>query len=342
MPIKILLPVVKTNTGSYSFILRLADGLKKYSDFDVEVVEYLLICEIVPWLMGKNFSKKRYDIILANSPYAFRFRDIADKLIVVELHSIFNNDFYANLSFPQRIYNRLIMQSYVKASFSVADHAVAISHFTDRDVRERFPNIPTSMIHCWVEVDRFSMSQPLAESGRDSDKVFELLCVGSLSARKGAHLLPGLASALGPGFRIKCVSKDVAFPFSEVPENLVLLSALSFDELIQTYQACDAVISLSSFEGFGYTLVEALSCGKPVAAFDIGPFREVLPENLHAYLARKNDLADFARRCRLLAEDVSGEKIDPKSLRMSAEEKFSAEPRISEYTRLFRGLVEKV
>lgn len=344
MPLKILFPVVKTNTGAHTFILRLVEGLRKYSDFDVEVAEYPIVCEIAPWLMTKKNLGKRYDIVLANSPYAFRFADIAVKLVVVEHHSVFNDDFYANLSFLQRYYNRLIIQNYVKASFNAADHAVAISHFTERNVRKWFPSIPLSMIHCWIEVDQFSMAEQLVQSNChcDGDKVFEFLCVGSLSARKGAYFLSDLASALGSRFRIKCVSKDATFPFDNVPKNLSLSEALSFDDLIKAYQTSDALISLSSFEGFGYTLVEALSCGKPVVAFDIGPFREVLPANLHAYLAKKNCLEDFARCCRLLAADVKDGKINSMRLRMSVEERFSPEPKVSEYIRLFHELAGDV
>lgn len=336
---KILIPVIKTTSGAYSYAIRLAQGLREYSDFEVEVAEYGHITEIIPWLMSKKALSAGYDIVISNSPYAFRFRNIAKKLIVVEHHSIFATDFFHQLSSQQKIYNKILMRSYIRQSMRLADHIVAVSECTARLTRKKFPHQNVSVIHNWVETDRYIPLDPDLKQIQDGNRAFELLYVGSLSARKGAKLLPEVAAALGEGFVIKCVSKDIAVPFSARPKNLIMLGSLDDERLVNAYQNTDAVISLSSFEGFGYTLAEALSCGRPIVAFDLEVFREILPTEVICYLARKNDVKDFARCCRFLAEDIKNGKTDCYRLRKFAEGAFSPAERISEYVRLFEGVV---
>lgn len=335
---KILIPVIKTTSGAYSYAIRLARGLREYSDFEVEVAEYGHITEIIPWLMSKKALSASYDVVISNSPYAFRFRNIAKKLIVVEHHSIFATDFFHQLSFQQKIYNKILMRSYIRQSMRLADHIVAVSECTARLTRKKFPHQNVSVIHNWIETDRYIPLDPDLKRIQDGNRAFELLYVGSLSARKGAKLLPEVAAALGDGFVIKCVSKDVSVPFSERPKNLVMLGSLDDEQLVNAYQSADAIISLSSFEGFGYTLAEALSCGKPVVAFDLDAFREILPSYLHGYLAKRFELSDFFRCCSQLRDDLRANRIVAQDLSEYARKNFSPEMQIQCYKNLFVSL----
>ncbi|MCD6448398.1 MAG: glycosyltransferase [Thermoplasmata archaeon] len=70
-----------------------------------------------------------------------------------------------------------------------------------------------------------------------------------------------------------------------------------------------------SSEPFGLVVIEALSCGTPVIASDIGAMPEIVSERV-GFLCRADDVEDFKRAVRNL------DKIDHRDCRKEAEEKW--------------------
>lgn len=59
------------------------------------------------------------------------------------------------------------------------------------------------------------------------------------------------------------------------------LGYVSDNELNKLYNSTKALLYLSSYEGFGLPVIEALACGTPVIASDIPCLREIGGENIH-------------------------------------------------------------
>jgi glycosyltransferase involved in cell wall biosynthesis len=57
--------------------------------------------------------------------------------------------------------------------------------------------------------------------------------------------------------------------------NLVHLDSVPEDTLIQLYSACDVLLFPSLHESFGFPVVEAMACGKPVVAAKTGIVSEI-------------------------------------------------------------------
>ncbi len=55
------------------------------------------------------------------------------------------------------------------------------------------------------------------------------------------------------------------------------LENLSADEVVQLYQVADLYLHPSTYEGFGYPLLESVACGTPFLASNIDVFSELLP-----------------------------------------------------------------
>lgn len=51
--------------------------------------------------------------------------------------------------------------------------------------------------------------------------------------------------------------------------------ALPFDQLVERYIACDAVLFPTLYEGFGMLIIEANAIGRPVITSDVSPMKEV-------------------------------------------------------------------
>ena len=51
------------------------------------------------------------------------------------------------------------------------------------------------------------------------------------------------------------------------------------------YSAADLYVTPSRAESFGQTILESLSCGTPVVAFNLGPIPELVRPEITGYLA---------------------------------------------------------
>lgn len=137
-----------------------------------------------------------------------------------------------------------------------------------------------------------------------------LLCVSRFGAEeqkyKGLEALGKLARELGDGF---CITLLGTGPELE-KRNLerLGLTVLDFQDdamLADCYRACDALVSLSTFENFNLPLGEAGFFHKPALALDVGAHREVTPFCFADYTA----LRDYLRNASRESLRADGEKM---------------------------------
>ena len=58
------------------------------------------------------------------------------------------------------------------------------------------------------------------------------------------------------------------------------------------YNAADVFIAPSTAEAFGYVIMESLSCGTPVVAFEVGGVPEMIKHKENGYIAKYKDAND--------------------------------------------------
>ena len=74
----------------------------------------------------------------------------------------------------------------------------------------------------------------------------------------------------------------------------VFLGWVDHDRLPEIYSAADMLILPSRFDTFGCVVLEALSCGIPVAAYNTKGPKDIIVDGVNGYLARNG--ADMASR----------------------------------------------
>jgi glycosyltransferase involved in cell wall biosynthesis len=73
------------------------------------------------------------------------------------------------------------------------------------------------------------------------------------------------------------------------PARVILLGARARAEVVQAYQACDVLALPSEREGWPNVVTEALACGLPVVATDVGAVPEILADARYGAVVARGD-----------------------------------------------------
>jgi len=110
------------------------------------------------------------------------------------------------------------------------------------------------------------------------------------------------------------------------------------EDLRDLYRRCRVFILPSLTEGFPISILEALACGTPVVASDVGSVSDVLKNDINGYLIDKGNSAQLAES---ILKIVNGNYPRlSKASRLSALE-HDINHSAKDYLKLFKEIVEK-
>ncbi|HKJ45347.1 MAG TPA: GT4 family glycosyltransferase PelF [Balneolales bacterium] len=107
----------------------------------------------------------------------------------------------------------------------------------------------------------------------------------------------------------------------------------------ETYNEGDIYLMTSISEGVPYTLLEAMSCGKPVVATDVGGISEILKDN--GILCKPRDPNNIAEAVLLLLVDDAMRNEMSVNSRANVIKEFSKEHFVQHYKNIFQELLQK-
>jgi glycosyltransferase involved in cell wall biosynthesis len=187
-----------------------------------------------------------------------------------------------------------------------ADRIIAISEATKQDILKFYPKTKPKkirVIHHGFDRENFSQlrkGEDIAKtlvkyeiiSPEEKEKAFPryLLYVGAIQPRKNLITLIRAFEQLrkqGPEFQdLKLVLAGEAAWKAETAlarirqsafqKDIILTGKVSFEELARLYQAAQALIYPSLYEGFGIPILEAMASGIPVVVADNSSLSEVV------------------------------------------------------------------
>lgn len=117
-----------------------------------------------------------------------------------------------------------------------------------------------------------------------------------------------------------------------IPDNVLMLGAVSDEELTDLYARCKGLICTAKDEDFGLTPLEAMASGKPVVAVNEGGFKETVVDGRTGLLVEANR-AELVRAVKEIARD-------PESYREACIErarKFGTSIFLEKISRLIQG-----
>lgn len=226
------------------------------------------------WGIGHSLSEHKIDLYhgLSNElPIGlYKSRRVGTVVTIHDLAFVRCPEFYKPA-------DRLLYRFKYGASARNADHVIAISHATKRDVVEIF-GVPEERISVVYQgcATRYAHIAPEAEAEARRQYGLSgryLLFVGSIEERKNLKLVVQALSLLEDR-EISLVAVGKRTPYCAIVEaearrlgvrsRVQLLHGVSDNMLSGLYRGAEVFVYPSRLEGFGIPLIEALQAGTPV------------------------------------------------------------------------------
>ncbi len=197
---------------------------------------------------------------------------------------------------------------------NVVDLVLVNSEATKRTILENNPSLvepdKIKVVYNGIDLEAFDKQQVQPE-GYPAKAGLVIGNIGRLVHQKGQKQLVEVARILrdkGVDFHLmiggegtekadleKLISKN------ELEEKVTLTGFV--DDAKSFLKAVDVFALSSHWEGFGYVLAEAMSCSKPVVAFDVSSNPELVSDGETGFLIPYGDVAAFAEKLAELARD---------------------------------------
>ncbi len=122
-------------------------------------------------------------------------------------------------------------------------------------------------------------------------------------------------------------------------DRIVFTGEQDFSDIPKIFSSLSLVVALSENEGFGLTILEAMSSGAAVLASEAGAWPEVVRDGVDGYVVPVNDLAAVTEKMALLLSDKAKLEQMGQSGRQRVLEHYTAEREAKELTAFIKTLV---
>lgn len=187
-----------------------------------------------------------------------------------------------------------LMKPLTRLIWQRAGRVVALSEALAETARQTAPDLDVSVIPNGIDIERFA---PPAH--RESNGAIRLITVARLLKRKGIHTvleacarpttLPVTLDIIGTG----PYEDELRERANELGlgDKVRFLGFVPNAELPEYYGRSDIFVLPSSTESFGLVFAEAMSCGLPIAASNVGGIPETVRDGIDGLLCPPNDPA---------------------------------------------------
>ncbi len=204
-------------------------------------------------------------------------------------HSLGAVKYQTATALPEIAQTRLAIERQI---LETADRVIATSPCEQDDLRSLVsPQGAIEVIPCGTDIQNFQRIEPVvarAQLGiQPSDRV--VLYVGRFDQRKGIETLVRAVANLAPDPNLRLVIVGGSDPTQAdgaerrrieqlvqdlgISDQTWLVGRIGHDQLPLYYSAADICVVPSHYEPFGLVAIEAMACGTPVIASDVGGLR---------------------------------------------------------------------
>jgi len=338
---KIAYPIIR-GTGVEVYHQRLGTGLSKLG-IETQVTKFSPHFEYFPWALAWTFQRLKApqliaDVIHTHVEYGCFLSKRGKPLVATLHHSSIDKDYLASLSPALAVHHQLILKPSVRKTIQLADRLVAVSASTKTmlcDVFQR--DFPIEVIHNGVDAEVF---RPLSEEKPSARGPVVLFFSGNLTRRKGIDLIGPVMRQLGADFLLHYTTGlQRTGPGPLRASNIKCLGFLDERDLVREINRADIAFQPSRREGFGYSILEAMACGRPVVSSNCSAIPELVDHGRGGYLCEVDSVAQIVAAIRNLAQSLELRRRMGDYNRQVVVQKFTLEAMCNRYSTLYRGLL---
>ncbi|HOJ70318.1 MAG TPA: glycosyltransferase family 4 protein [Syntrophorhabdaceae bacterium] len=275
-PVQFLSVPFISRHSKFSAFWRKTNLNKKINDFDIETLSIMLSIKKINRFLSDT------DILEVQYPTEALIFPFIKKDIKKMIH------FHGYQLPPLFIFFRKKVTPFIYAS-------IVNSHWSKKVIEEKINLKNLKVIYNGIDVDIFKpfKSNEFIVSGIDNPDLPRIGTVGRLSRAKGTDLLLKVALEMQGVANFFAVGPCEEELLDEIKKNNLanfhLLGSLSNKILPFFYNFIDCYTLPSLFEAFGITLIEAMACGKPVIASNVGGIPEIIEDGISGILITPGD-----------------------------------------------------
>lgn len=330
----IWLPVIRSNTGTDVFSVRLCNALNQRG-VRCTLTWYNRYFELFPWLLSNAAMLDGIDIVHANSWNAFAFYKNNIPLVVTEHLNVHSPEADSYKSYKQYLYHRYIIKRFEEASFRRAAAITAVSEDSQISVRESFGLSNVRVLSTWINSKIFSPAGNI----KHLTPPFKLLFVGNTTRRKGWDIVTRTMEALGPDFHLYFTGEPAKTISDAVSINMIPMGKISKEkEMVALYQKCDALLFPTRLEGLSQAALEAMSCGLPVLTTNKSSMPELISHGHSGYLCDPEDINCFVSAVKTLFTSPALYKLFSSNVRQTVIQRYDEDIVIERYISLYNSL----
>lgn len=250
-------------------------------------------------------------------------------VLAVMLRSIFKfntkiiarniNTFSKNTSQSKKLWYRYVVKPLIDYFYCKTDHIINQCQAMCDDLLTVYPQLinKTSVIYNPVakHLEEYSCNHDL----NTITKQDYLLCVGRLEKQKAFHYAIEAFSSLNkiyPALRLKIIGQgSLENELKQLAIELNIDNKIDFEgfqsDMIPYYLNAKATILTSLYEGFPNVLIESITLGTPIIAFDCpsGP-REIIKPELNGYLVKYKCIDNLVEMCnKFLTKEIKSNDV---------------------------------
>lgn len=299
------------NGGVATYLKTLLNGLQKYNDIE----NYLLISEYKSQKNWDDITKKifyyKYKRSIVNIFSAIKqIHEVIEKVNpdIIHVHSTWAGLFVRLPYLFRKKKVKIIYQphgwaflmdtsKYKKNIYALVERILSIptdkiinisNYEQNKAIKYGLDKNKMIMIYNGVE-DKINKSNLKLNW---NDNKINLLFVGRLDRQKGLDLFLDVYDKMKlENIHLYVIGTSVLDDnLPQNTENITYLGWVDNKDIDAYYQACDAVIMPSRWEGFGLVAIEAMRNSKPVIVSNRGALPELIKNNKNGYIFDMNDL----------------------------------------------------
>ena len=182
------------------------------------------------------------------------------------------------------------------------------------------------------------LSRNVSRSNLNIDSDNKLILVGASNLNdpiKGMRYLYDTLHYLNPSeYSIACFGNGSEFHPGGY--HVYDLGYLDNEHLAMAYNVCDVFVAPSTYDNLPNTVMEALACGTPVAAFNIGGMPDMIIPGKNGYLAEPFDPESLAQSIM----GCAGGNMDRRWIAQDADNRFSYKTVGDQYKELYEDILK--